>query len=1039
MRWTRSVVVLWLALRVRADVQVNNSLASQLPGLGHVGQAFAWSFSDSTFANTAAPGPLTTGVDYEIDGLPAWCHFDGDRREFTGTPQQADEGRTWVTVNAKMDGEMDSDGFMMTVLQAPAPVLAKPLPQQLNVASSLGPENILPNGAQHIPLGWSFSIGFDGDTFTIPDGSQVYLAAHMGSGASLPGWLHFSASTNTFFGVAPTSPGPEGDSFDVVLTGSNLPGYSGPTSSFTIVVSQHALTLGGPLRLVNATVGDSFRYSIPTTGLRLDGSASPPKNVITVDADTSHFPWLSYDASNRSISGIPPSEVVPANSTTPVLLQVPLTFKDTYNNTVPANLSLNVYPPLFTSTILPNIYVDPGTPFNQSLASSIRAPVNTSGMTVTLEYNPAEAASWLLFDNTTYLLYGRPPMDPDQDRVKIYLSASTNSSSGVSQTGHSTLNVAVTGDKDPSAGNNEANNGNSGGLSQQSKVALGASLGTAGGLVLLVALMICCRRCIAVEEHDSAGHVKDYGDDDATLASGGRSPKVGYKASWQNDNGKGMNSPSTLAPSPNADHTAIKFGDAGSAYEDAVRHFQDAEAMQRPRGAEKETKPQRHQFFKSILKGQKQQPTINISHPSMHDDSLSSGLGLALDGVESDQPYGNAHSRSHHSMGSRKASWETDIFHENTANTAVQSPTQSMTPRSTASRDETPVRRAGPARRLLESAIRQRGGHNKDRPAFTATQRFENTSQAHDDLEEPEDEGDLADAQVKIVSQVSLRTVPRHHPALTANTRSTSHKVPLDEGGDSAFEDADYEPREARAALETPGQAGKRISALSYTTDHNGPGAVDGGIIFMPGPPSPNPASILGAASINSETRPEETMRAIGGSPSTPRTEQRANSRPSSRASGSEEPAQPGLGHPGEMLRVKLKLRHPLPLQGGAPGSPGKRSGRKTIHMPLLDDPASGDHLTLPDWLTWLTWDPRLCELSGTVPDNLTTACQIPLVLMARTTTAGSASPVKGSLSSHSRHNSADSGRTALGLEEEIVARILLELRPRDWVLPIRY
>ena len=1031
---------------VAADVSTDLSLASQLPQLGEVGQPYSWTISQNTFTSDKAGASL----QYSIDGLPPWCKFDPAQRSFTGTPQTSDVGKTWITVTAADGGQSDSDGFMLNVVSQPAVKLVQPLAAQLPVASTLGPSNILPNGALHIPLGWSFSVGFAGDTFASPDGSTIYVSARLGDGSMIPSWLKFDPTTTTFWGVAPTQPGKEGATFDVVVSASSVMGYSGTTSTFTIVVSQHALTLGGPLRPVNASIGDSFRYTIPTTGLKLDGRTSPASNPINVSVDLSQLPWLTFDAANHSISGVPPEDLISSNSTDVTTVQVPVTFHDTFNNSLPAPLSINVYPSIFSSSTLPSIFVTPGQPFNQSLASLVRMPRNSSAPIVTAEFDPAQASTWLSFNSTTYVLAGRAPINPADDRVKVYLTANSNSTNGISYHANAAFSVAVAGDAgETSTNNNNANTGGKGGLTQQGKLALGASLGTAGGLVLLVILMMCCRRCMAVEEHDTQGNVKDFGDDDATLASNTKSPKFGKAYLQPNYDEKHLGTPSTLVASPNTDHTAIKFGEAGNAYEDAVRHYHDAQAINRSGAAD--NKPTKHVFFKSILKGSKPKSDMSISRPHFDEEAHSpSGLGLSLDGPNSDQPYRSSPERSQRTIGSRKASWETDIFNESPGRSSQGG---GGTPRSVASKEETPVRRGAPARRLLEGAVRQRGGHVKDSPAFTTTQRFEGQPPLNEnDL----DESDLADAVIQPVSHVSLRSVQAHQPALTSSGRNVSQKIQIDDNdNDGAFEDAvDGDPSELREFEQKPATQPNRMSTLSYQTDHNGPGAVDGGIIFdHSGLKSPAAGSTFGAASfISSQMNPEDTMRIVeGGPPPTPQTgststarpsrasSTRSPSRPSSRASGSEDPVQPGLGHPGKMLRVKLKLRQPVPLQGGAPGSPGKRSGRKTVHMPLLDDPSSTDHLSLPDWLSWLSWDPRICELSGMVPDNLTTACQIPLVLMARSSDAGPVSPSRRPASSHSRKDSSESTKTLSGSEDEVVARILLELRPRDWVMPIRY
>ncbi len=1015
-----------LTCRVDAAVTVQTSLASQVPQLAQAGTAYSWVIAPDTFVDSTGASQ-SSSFQYTADGLPSWCTFDASSRTFSGSPQAADVGRRWITLTAADSGSSDSDGFMLNVVDTPPVTVHKPLASQLPTASTLSPGNLLPNGAQHIPLGWSFSIGFAADTFQTADNAQIYLAARLASGDPLPGWLQYDPSTNTMWGVAPTTPGPEGATFDVTIFASRIPGYSDARNTFTLVVSSHALTLSQPLPLVNVTVNEAFQFSIPTSGLQLDGRPSPPTNNIQATVDLAKLPWLTYNAANRSIIGTPPASILPSNVSDMATVQVPVVFSDGFDNDVPTNLTLNVYPSLFAAAKLSTIFVQPGVAFQQSLGSQIRTPRNSSAPVITASFIPANASQWLAFNQSTYTLSGTPPKNPDDARVRVALQANASSTTGIIYRSTSSLNIAVQGDKvtdSPDAGptgttgtsgTSDGNSGQGQGISARTKLILGATFGAIGGLLLLILLVVCCRRCVAVEEHDAKGREKYHDDDDATL--NGNSPMFPKTFLHPGKDEKrhyspGPGTPSTLVASPLPGHTAIKFAEG----EAAPPSEQGSDGVQRSNSGNES--PAKHVFFKSILKKSKSKQQLPISRPTLieRSDSPSNGLGLALNGEDSgetgtENPYGHAPSKSIRTIGSRKASWETDIFHESPLD-APQ--TGASTPKSVASKDETPIRRGPPPRQFLDGGVvRQRGAHSGASPAFTTSQRFEMQTQEEEELEE----ADLADAEVRQVSHVQLRSVLTRQPSVSEAIRDTSHSVQMDHE-EGAFDDAEDEQTSEEA---------KRISTMSYLINRNGLDGVDRAIIYDDQPQavlSPAQGSTFGAASfVSGHMAPEETLRAIDSQPFSPVPPASASSHAHTRSIGIEDQIQHGLGHPGEMLRVKLRLRQPPPLQGGAPGSPGKRSGRKTEHLPLLDDPSSTEHLTLPDWLCWLSWDARLCELSGMVPADLTTACKIPIVVIARTQ-----DPIPGG----------ESGQIA-GFDDEVAARCELELRPKDWVMPDQY
>ncbi|KAJ1039361.1 hypothetical protein NDA11_001494 [Ustilago hordei] len=149
---------------------------------------------------------------------------------------------------------------------------------------------------------------------------------------------------------------------------------------------------------------------------------------------------------------------------------------------------------------------------------------------------------------------------------------------------------------------------------------------------------------------------------------------------------------------------------------------------------------------------------------------------------------------------------------------------------------------------------------------------------------------------------------------------------------------------------------------------------------------------------------------------------------------------------PGELIRVSaLAGTAAPPMVGGAPGSPGKRSGRKLSYHPVLQDERYFEYYnTWPEFLHWLQWDDRMQELSGTVPPKFgPTPLNLKLAILARPIGSGGAgappspSPNSSPTKFHTRtsYGHARNGSNAsnasmnVGGEEEVAAIVVLTIQ----------
>ncbi|GAC96955.1 hypothetical protein PHSY_004539 [Pseudozyma hubeiensis SY62] len=559
--WLAALLV--LASISQAAVRVERPASSQLPQIARFGQPYAWSFASNTFVDVNATAPL----EYNITGLPSWATFEPASLALSGTPSLPSAGlarqndTVILTATNQKSGSKASTSFQLIAMGGTGPVLNKPLSQQLPNATTLGAKSILPSGAQLLRLGYSFSIGFAGDTFT-SDSHRVYLSAELADGSPLPDWMHFD-QTVTLWGLAPTDVHTAGSFYTVVVTASDVPGYAGVNSSLQMVVSGASLIQAAPFPAINATAGQAFQSTLPLEGI-VDANGSPVNtSSLRVSANTTSIgPWLAFDESTNTFSGTPPFNLTDGG---PLHFAVPITLANASNTemrSVAASARVTVFSSPFSVSTLPDVEVTPGRMFQVELGQYFRAGQTPPQLVL----DPPSAEQWVHFDPATMLLSGTPPKS-GAERVDVQFSVETTESSGyrsVSTRGFainpSSSSASPTPLPLPSrsvspgrataasstsstggfASSDSSSDAGSGGLSSKAKFAIAASLGSVGGLFMLIFLMMCCRRhCAAEDRHFRGAHPDDsnsvfekpnnsYGfDDDRTLADE-RSPRFGW-------------------------------------------------------------------------------------------------------------------------------------------------------------------------------------------------------------------------------------------------------------------------------------------------------------------------------------------------------------------------------------------------------------------------------------------------------------------------------------------------------------------------------
>jgi len=248
-----------------ATLTVNLPLQDQLGPTARIGQPYSWTFSDRSFT-------VDSGVpsSYTVSGLPSWLSFDPETRTFSGTPSVNDEGlpRINVTAHQGSSSATVSSHFSICVSSYAAPALNVPLEtqfQQSNPSLSsvfvVDSTSALFSGRPTllIPPSWSFSIGFQSNTFS----DVIRYAVSQADGSATPPWLRFDNVSSTLSGVTPYVLSSDPPTvIPLSLHGVDQNGYSSAQSPFDVVIAAHELRSVRPLPTINVTTAAPFNLSL---------------------------------------------------------------------------------------------------------------------------------------------------------------------------------------------------------------------------------------------------------------------------------------------------------------------------------------------------------------------------------------------------------------------------------------------------------------------------------------------------------------------------------------------------------------------------------------------------------------------------------------------------------------------------------------------------------------------------------------------------------------------------------------------------------
>ncbi|KAF8266136.1 hypothetical protein EI94DRAFT_1733859 [Lactarius quietus] len=491
------IVLLILSAHILTLVLASSSVSllfpldSQFPPVARIGSPYSWEFASRSFVSE-----MNASLVYSTSSLPAWLVFNPATRTFSGTPALEDEGTPRIKVLATDPETSDSaaSSVSLCITPYPAPDLAKPVVSQFRPDNpSLSSVFMLSNHSAlmkteiptlRVPSSWSFSIGFDGDTFTGSDG--IRYAALQADGTPLPPWMRFDPNQITLDGVAPplhTHPTPY--FLELVLHASDEFGFSAASVPFNVVIASRELHLSsGGLPTINITKLSSFDISLNSpidyAGVLVDDTPIDPHDVASVVIDTSSYNWLHYDTDLRRLTGQLPNDV-----------DLPVVLTTVFNQTLDTKLKLAAVPSFFSQDPLPSLLVTPGEDVHFSLPTFFSNATQGEAADLIASYDPPDASTYLSFDTGYAILSGTIPSSAlDYSNITVSFTAYSRLTHSIS---HTSLLISLTladyEHRHPSAGSQHHVS------RKRLALGLGIALGLLGGIFGLSLILAALRGC----------------------------------------------------------------------------------------------------------------------------------------------------------------------------------------------------------------------------------------------------------------------------------------------------------------------------------------------------------------------------------------------------------------------------------------------------------------------------------------------------------------------------------------------------------------
>jgi Ca2+-binding RTX toxin-like protein len=355
---------------------------------------------DNTALNYAAT--LANGA-----ALPAWLSFNSATQTFSGTPPQDFFGSIDVKVVASDGSLTASDVFTLAITPInDAPVVATLLSDKLSNEDT------------------AFSFVIPAGSFADVDNATLNYAATLSSGAALPSWLNFDASTQTFSGTPPQD---FNGNIDVKVTASDGSLSASDVFTLTITPVNDAPIVAALLPDKSYAEDTVFSFVLPAGSFgdvdnaTLSLSATLANGIVLPS-------WLNFNATTQTFSGTPPQDFNGNIDVKVTASDGSLSASDVFTLTI---TPVNDAP--IVAVLLPDMSSAEDTAFNFTVPVGSFTDVDNATLTYSATLaSGAVLPSWLIFNATTQTFSGTPPLNYNGNiDVKVTASDGSLSASDV--------------------------------------------------------------------------------------------------------------------------------------------------------------------------------------------------------------------------------------------------------------------------------------------------------------------------------------------------------------------------------------------------------------------------------------------------------------------------------------------------------------------------------------------------------------------------------------------------------------------------------
>jgi Ca2+-binding RTX toxin-like protein len=239
--------------------------------------AFSLTVPANTFSDVDGDTLTYSATLASNAALPAWLTFDPMTRTFSGTPTLADVGNLSIRLTAADSTTSVSDLFTLDVIANTAPTLTNP------IADQTAPEDVAFNFA--VPI----------NTFSDADaGDKLTYTATLATGAALPDWLTFDATTQTFSGT-PTNDNIDSLNLKVAAIDRAGEAVEAPFVLIVANVNDAPIISGTPLD----AVAQDIPYNFTPLATDIDAGTHLTFSILNKPD------WATFDPATGKLSGTP--------------------------------------------------------------------------------------------------------------------------------------------------------------------------------------------------------------------------------------------------------------------------------------------------------------------------------------------------------------------------------------------------------------------------------------------------------------------------------------------------------------------------------------------------------------------------------------------------------------------------------------------------------------------------------------------------------------------------------------------------------------